>query len=797
MKRVLIVDDKEENLYYLESLLSGHGYEVSLARHGAEALVKARQRTPELIISDLLMPVMDGYTLLRHWKADSRLKTIPFIVYTATYTEAEDERLALSLGADAFLLKPTEPDEFLVRIREFDDPSRVRTAPKPESTAEEGQQSALDENGLLRVYSEALIRKLEEKMLQLEETNRELRASEERFRAFMDHCPAAAFIKDGSGHFVYTNPAWREQFSTEPKDWLGKTDFDFWPPESAEVFRKSDHDCLIRDVVIQTEETAKLPDGSERSWIVMKYPVETGHGRGVGGMAWDVTQQRLANQKLREQATLLDKAQDAILVRDLNHRVSYWNKSAERLYGWTAEEAIGRCVHEFLYKERQAFLSATRTTLEKGEWIGEIEQLSKNGKALTIEGRWTLVRDNEGRPSSILAINTDITERKRIEQQFLRAQRMESIGTLAGGIAHDLNNALTPILISIELFRMDERDPERLQILSTIESNVRHGADLLKQVLAFARGVEGDRKWIDPSVIVRELQPIIRDTFPKNIEFRFEAPSDLWKVHADATQLHQVLMNLCVNARDAMPSGGFLRVILENTLVDEVYSGMNPNSSPGPHVHISVRDSGTGMSENLQERIFDPFFTTKATGQGTGLGLPTVLTIVKSHGGFLNVESEPDKGTAFNVYLPANPDGVKNNEAVAPSEPLLTGNGELIMIVDDEDSIRSATQRTLERFGYRVLLASNGAEAVSLYARHGKDIALVITDMAMPVMDGPATIAALTAMNPDVKIVGSSGHSSDSSIQRSVGSNVHQFLAKPFTSETLLRVIAQNIRHRV
>jgi PAS domain S-box-containing protein len=510
--------------------------------------------------------------------------------------------------------------------------------------------------------------------------------------------------------------------------------------------------------------------------------------RMIGGMT-DQSERKSTENKLREQAALLDKAQDAIIVRDLGHRILYWNRSAERLYGWTSRDAAGKSEKDILHKSMNDYHTAMEITLARGEWMGEMDHRTRDGRELVVESRWTLVRNDKGEPDSVLTINTDITGRKKLEQQFLRAQRLESIGTLAGGIAHDLNNVLAPIMMSIGLLKLNETDEKRLRLLSSIESSARRGADMVNQVLSFARGVEGHRVSINPMYVVWDIQRIINDTFPKNIEFSVSSPNDLWTVHADPTQLQQVLMNLCVNARDAMEGGGTLRLTLENTVLDEVYSGMNPDSKPGPYVVFRVEDTGTGIPRELRERIFDPFFTTKEVGKGTGLGLATGLLIVKAHGGFINVYSEVGKGSRFKVYLPASATPESAEKVALEQTQLPSGNGELILVADDEESIRIVTQKTLERFGYKVLVAENGAQAVALYASNGSEVAAVLLDMAMPVMDGPATIIALKAMNPDVLIIGSSGQAANGGVAKAVGAGVQHFVPKPYTAETLLRTL--------
>ena len=508
----------------------------------------------------------------------------------------------------------------------------------------------------------------------------------------------------------------------------------------------------------------------------------------------DITERKNGEDRIREQAALLDQAQDAILVRDLEHNILFWNKGAERIYGWTSEEAVGRNARELLLNgPSPQFEIARHAVIDNGEWRGEIHQSRRDSIEIIVESRWTLVRDDQGAPTSILVINTDITEKKRMEAQFLRAQRMESIGTLAGGIAHDLNNVLSPILMAIDMLQLKTTDEASRKWLEVLRTNAERGGNMVRQVLSFARGVEGERVALQPKHLIKEIVKILRETLPKSIEITYQLPDDLWIISADATQVHQVLMNLCVNARDAMPEGGSISIKAENTLVDENYARMHIEARAGRFVVISVSDTGPGMSPEIQSRIFDPFFTTKEMSKGTGLGLSTALTIVKSHGGFMNVYSEVHRGSQFALYLPAL-DAPGTAEAGALQTALPLGNGELILVVDDEQSIREITRGTLETFGYTVLTASDGTEALALYADRKNDISVVLTDMVMPFMDGPATIRALQRMNPKVRIIAASGlatgqHAADASL-----AGVSVFLNKPYTAEKLLKALAQVLK---
>lgn len=408
--------------------------------------------------------------------------------------------------------------------------------------------------------------------------------------------------------------------------------------------------------------------------------------------AADSIERQQAEQKIREQAELLDVATDAILVRDLESCILYWNRGAERLYGWLAAEVMGRDCGEFLYQQFSPQIEAAfRTVVEQGEWQGELNQMAKSGQEIVVQSRWTLMRDGAGQPKSILAVDTDITEKKQLQTQFYRAQRLESLGTLASGIAHDLNNILQPILTTAQLLKLkfpdaDERDR---QILLMLETSAKRGADVVKQILSFARGATGERANVQVRHLLKDIEQLAKQTFPKLIEVRTDIPANLWMVCADATQLHQVLMNLVVNARDAMPDGGTLTLAAANLRVNETYAKINLEAKLGDYVVVTVADTGCGIPPEILDRIFDPFFTTKELGQGTGLGLSTVLGIVKNHGGFVQVESQVGKGTQFRVYLPT---GASDVDRQSPQLEMLAGQGELILIVDDEVTVQQITQ---------------------------------------------------------------------------------------------------------
>ena len=331
------------------------------------------------------------------------------------------------------------------------------------------------------------------------------------------------------------------------------------------------------------------------------------------------------------------------------------------------------------------------------------------------------VARNEGQPARCCYIAEDVTEKKQLERQYLRAQRLESVGTLASGLAHDLNNVLAPIVMALRLFRAKLPEPEDQELLTNLESSARRGADIIRQVLTFARGVEGERQPVALPLLIGELEKIIRETFARSLQLETRVPEDLRPILGDSTQLYQVLMNLCVNARDAMPAGGLLRIEARNVQLDADATRSHPGARPGDYVWIAVADTGMGIAPEVIDKIFDPFYTTKDIGHGTGLGLPTALTIVKSHGGFIRVDSQPGRGTRFNVYLPAQTEASPAAAAALAAETP-RGHGELILVVDDEAPVRFVTRRMHETYGYRVVLAADGSEAAALYEKQKADI---------------------------------------------------------------------------
>jgi two-component system, cell cycle sensor histidine kinase and response regulator CckA len=501
---------------------------------------------------------------------------------------------------------------------------------------------------------------------------------------------------------------------------------------------------------------------------------------------------RAAEEKIREQAALLDQAQDAILVKDVADHILYWNNSAERIYGWPAAEIIGRRATDLPPKNPAKYEEAKQAVLKKGNWTGELVTTSREGRELTVESRWTLVRNEAGSPKSILVIDTDITEKKQLETNFLRSQRMESIGALAGGIAHDLNNALAPVIMGADLLRGCQDEASRQTFLDIISSGAERATALVKQILSFARGSGGQSGPIILSHLIREMGKMIRETFPKSILFSVAiTEKELWTVQGDATEFHQVLLNLCVNARDAMPEGGRLTLSAQNLTLDQETAAAH--GAPGPYVMISVRDTGSGIRPEVLPHIFEPFFTTKIGDKGTGLGLSTVAGIVKHHGGFIEIETEPGQGTEFKIYLPAMASAEKA-AAEAQGAVLPTGHGELILVIEDEEAVREMTKTMLESCGYRVVTARNGVEGIDRFKEYKSEIRLLVTDTDMPYMGGMAAIRAIKELKPDMPVIVATGSRSDSEQLRSIDLEHLRTLEKPYSLGQLLSAVGAAIQ---
>jgi two-component system cell cycle sensor histidine kinase/response regulator CckA len=536
------------------------------------------------------------------------------------------------------------------------------------------------------------------------------------------------------------------------------------------------------------EAEVQSKDGTTIPVRVSLAPIEL-YGRDlVLALMADVTERKRAEERLREQADMLNRAHDAIIVRNFeDRRIIFWNSGAERLYGWSASEAIGQPVGELILANPQELETISKALLSTGEFRGQLKEVTKDKRELTVDVWSTLVHNGDGTPRSVLSINNDVTEQKKLETQLLRAQRLESIGTLASGVAHDLNNILTPILVCAQSLQSGPANEDVKSLASLMEMSAKRGASIVKQVLTFARGVEGERVRIKPSHLIEEMIDIARKTFPKSIEINSRYPEDLWSIQSDPTQLHQVLLNLSVNARDAMPHGGSLIIAAENFDVDEDYASTTPGAKAGPHVLLRVSDTGSGMPREVIDKIFDPFFTTKELGKGTGLGLSTAFGIVKSHGGFISVDSEVGRGTTFKIFLPAQLKELPRESGMTPES--LKGHGELVLLVDDEANILRVTKMALENRNYHVVSASDGREALKIFSEQSDSIKAVLTDMGLPHMDGVALAREIKKIKPDTALIASTGQGEHTNVAELQPLGVVNFLTKPYDTGELLQTL--------
>ncbi len=640
MKHILIVDDREDNLYLLKVLLEGNGYTTDIARNGAEALEAANRRQPAVVVSDLLMPVMDGYTLLRHWRSDERLRGVPFIVYTATYTEPQDEELAVNLGADAFIRKPSDPMEFLAQLKSVE--SKPRAAAPP---LEDAQQKAGSD--LLELYSQTLVRKLEQRSTQLEQRDAE-------FRILTEVVPQIIWICQRDGRVTYLNPQWTAYTGLGADESSGYAWFEAFHPDDRQKVEQAWLQASDSASPYEMESRIRRSDGAYRWWLVRGAPFRDADQKVVKwfGTCTDVHDIKEAEVRIREQAALLDKATDAIFVCDLAQSITYWNHGAEDVFGWSSAEVLGRNLSEFLFREPAECHDAIQRTRSNGEWVGEIAQVTKGGKSLVIDARWSLVRDADGNPQCILAINTDITEKKALQAQFLRSQRMESVGRLTGGIAHDFNNLLTVVLSSAELIiARAGNDPQLKPLAEAALQAAERGADLTHRLLAFSR-----RQPLDPTPtelvsLFRGLDVLLNRTLAEDIQLEFRAEEGLWPALVDASQLENVILNLVINARDAMPDGGTITIDLSNVAMSGEQADEHEVAA-GDYIRLEVSDTGFGMDPDTMTKAFEPFFTTKPPGQGSGLGLSMVHGFVKQSRGGIHIDSAPGNGTSITMLLP-------------------------------------------------------------------------------------------------------------------------------------------------
>ncbi|TAK55646.1 MAG: response regulator [Gammaproteobacteria bacterium] len=792
MKRALIVDDNADNRYYLRALLEGLGWEVEEAPQGADALFRARARVPDIVISDLLMPVMDGYTLLQHWKADGQLCRVPFVVYTATYTGDADAKLALDLGADAFIVKPAEPAPFLQRIEEILAQTALPATAVPRMPdAEAGI--------LLQQYNEVLVRKLEQKVLELERTHRELSVREAHLRAIIDTEPECVILLEADGTVLNLNPAGVALLGGDGAGPItGGSVYALIAGRDRDPFREFSARTLTGESgtlefhvatgmgaerLLELHATALRDPASDRPRLL--------------GVARDITAEREAEQKLLEASDRLRRALDAgrVGLWEWDLKTDQMSFSAEwrRQLGFVADDPSpstavwqDRVHPDDLERVREEFAAHRAGRIPEVNIEFRIRHRDDSWRHHLVRG--SIVRDASGVPVQMRGSGVDITDRIELEGRYLQAQKMESIGRLAGGVAHDFNNLLTVILgtIDLTLEQMDAAAPSA-GLLREGRRAAERATALTRQLLAFSRRQVTRPEVLDLGVVVRELSGMLQRLIGEHVRQTVVAADGLWPVRADRGQLEQVIMNLAVNARDAMPEGGGLTIETGNVEFDELAASQHPPLPAGSFVQLTVTDTGIGMDAETRERIFEPFFTTKEVGHGTGLGLSTVYGIIEQLRGGIWVYSEPGRGTTFKIYLPRSLAAGQTEAATAPAV-VITGT-EAILVVEDDDALREIATSVLRSAGYTVLAAANARAALDIVTTHHGPLQLMLTDMIMPGMGGRDLATRLAEIRPDIRVLFTSGYTDDAILRQSVLEASDHFLSKPYTMAELTRRI--------
>ena len=619
-----------------------------------------------------------------------------------------------------------------------------------------------------------------------------LRQSEEKFRAIMENSNIGFTLFDQNTNVLYMSPTNQQIFGYSMTDLMELKPMELLHPEDREVTTVR-MKCLLEGEEVAPAEFRWLMKDGKWKWIESN-AFNYLENKNIGAILvtyQDVNQRHESNMQIRNQAALLDIVPDAIIMQELNGTILSWNKGAERIYGWTAEEAIGRLVCDMLCggntRERSEPLDQL---LQNGNWSGDLNLRTKDGTTILVLSRWELV-SNSGNQYTILMIDTDVTEKRTLEKQLYRAQRLESIGTLASGIAHDLNNILTPVVLGMELVKIRSRDEAVGKRVDSLIANVQRGSGLIRQVLTFARGTEEQYEPINVKYSISEVVKLARETFPREIQVMINLPTEDLIVKGNATQLHQILLNLCINARDAM-SDREGELWVEACYCDATDSIKKRfiDMKPGRYVSITVRDNGMGMPQEVQEKIFEPFFTTKEVGKGTGIGLTTVFSIVRNHNGFIDFVSQENVGTTFMIYLPAdeiNDDAVGQLPTDIPS--CKADKHTTILFVDDEELLRMTAEDVLKEHGYQVVTAIDGENAVQLYSQYKNEITVVVTDIMMPNMNGMELIKVLHSMNPAIEIIATGGLMYGDAPSRIKEIGAAEVLMKPYSAVQLIECI--------
>jgi PAS domain S-box-containing protein len=744
------------------------------------------------------MPVMDGFELCRKVKTDKTLRRIPFVIYTATYTDPQDEEYALKIGADRFILKPCEPEVFLTAIEEVMGVAGRRDFPSLPTLKEEKET--------FRLYSERLVKKLEDKLIQLERTEEELRKSEERFKQIAENAVEWIWEVDARGLYTYASPMVENILGYRPEEVVGiKHFYDFFHTEDRERLKKAAFEVFEGQRSFRNFVNRNVCKDGKTVWLStsgVPFWDEKGNFLGYRGADTDITELKRAEETLRKSEegyrNLVETARDVIFTVFPDGTLASLNPAFHAITGWSVDDWIGKPFSLILHPDDLPLAMEKFSRGLQGE-LNEVFELRVSTRpGGYVVGEFIIAPQiQNGKMVNILGIARDITERKRAEQEMVslqeqlrQSQKMEAIGRLAGGIAHDFNNLLTVIKGNSQLSLLDLREGDPLKTnIEEIRKASERASDLISQLLAFSRKQIMEMQVLDVNIILKRLDNMLHRVLGEDIEMVTILTEGIGKIKADPGQIEQVIVNLAVNSRDAMPDGGKLTIETANVELDEEYARKHIAVKPGQYVMLSVSDTGMGMTPEVQERVFEPFFTTKEMGKGTGLGLSTVYGIVKQSGGNIWVYSEAGKGTAFKIYLPQVDEPLTELKEVV-SKGIPRGD-ETILIVEDEETVRKLAVRILKSLGYRTFEAPEGGRALILCEEFKEPIHLILTDVVMPGMSGPNLVKRLKEIHPEMRVLYMSGYTDNAILHHGVLEEGTNFIQKPFTLENLARKVRE------
>ena len=782
---VLNVDDRQDNRYLFDTILRAAGHEVYSAADGAEALELLKNMRCDLIVSDVVMPGMDGFQLCREVKSNPATRDIPFVFFTAVYTDAKDEQFALSLGAAKFLVKPLEPDQLVEHLLQA---ANIH-APAPAAPL------VADSAGFLEAYNRRVVQKLETKLAEIERLNARLQSSEARLRAVVEGTSDAVFIKDQTGHYLTINAAGARFLARTAESILGRTDAELYDDATSRARALAEQRLLKFGTVEAYDETLRLAgENNPRQFHSVRGPLRDDTGAIVGtfGISRDVTERRRVEEQIRKLSRAVEQSPVSIVITDAEGRIEYVNPRFTENTGYAAAEVLGRNPR-LLKSGRQPveFYAELWSTIKSGhDWHGVLENRRKNGDIFSEQTVISPVKDDSGNVTHFIAIKEDITARLQLEEQLRHSQKMDAIGRLAGGVAHDFNNLLTIIQLEASALATNAAlDADAAEGVRQITAATQRATALTRQLLAFSRKQEKEEQEVDLREIVENLAKLVRRILGEDIQLATAIPPAPVILRADPGMIEQAILNLAVNARDAMPAGGTLRIAVESVEVDATCAREHAGATPGLRAHLSVSDTGTGIAPEHLGRIFEPFFTTKAAGKGTGLGLATVYGVVQQHQGWITVESAVGQGSTFHLYLPALPASAAADSEESAERPLPRGN-ETVLLAEDDDQIRNLVQAALERQGYTVLAAANGSDAISALLRHSGPVQLLIADLIMPGgINGRELADQALVAHPGLRTLFISGYPADV-VSRHLGLRANGFfLHKPFAVRALLETV--------